>query len=286
MGYVVLNDPLRHDAIQVISTLKSMRITPHICTGADDKTALRYAGLLGIAPDKVRANCVSHATTDSVQSKKQYLDELKAKGYQVAAVGDAANDAEMIVASDVGFAIRSSGGNEHTQQQAAAVIQGSALLPIVHAFSVARQTVANIKQNLIFSLLYNGATVLIAGGLLLALGFVLNPAIGAVLMILQTSLILLNVYRFAKQHHPATVISSLRKVPEPDVYHRHAHAMKPLLIHKPVIEKSTAPQKEQAVDACVVKGPPQRNKSLQRGVTGSTVTAVQTPALLRVYAKG
>ena len=199
MGYVVLHDRLREDAVAVIATLKSMGKVPHLCTGADRKTALLYARRLGIAPEHVRADCVSHAQVNSEQSKKQYVDELKAQGFRVAAVGDAANDAEMLVACDVGFAVQSEGADERTQQEAAALIRGNALFPVVQAFVVAQQTVANIKQNLIFSLFYNIATMLMVGGLLLTLGIVLNPAVGAALMIVQTSLILLNVYRFAKQ---------------------------------------------------------------------------------------
>lgn len=199
IGYVVLHDLLRDDATHVISALKTMGKQPYLCTGADEKTALQYAKKLGISPEHVRANCVSHAPAASAQSKKNVLDELRKKGFRVAAVGDGGNDAEMIAAADVGFAI-SSGGDAHTQQQASAVIQGHSLLPVLHAFSIAKRTVSNIKENLMFSLVYNIATVVITGGLLLTLGVVLNPAVGALLMIIQTSLILLNVSRFAKQN--------------------------------------------------------------------------------------
>jgi len=78
------------------------------------------------------------------------------------------------------------------------VIQGHSLLPVLHAFLVAKQTVSNIKENLMFSLFYNLVVAFITSGFLLPLGVVLNPSVGAALMIIQTSLILLNVYRFAK----------------------------------------------------------------------------------------
>jgi Cu2+-exporting ATPase len=202
IGYIVLRDPLRPNAEQMIEQVIKLGKTPYLCTGADEQTALRYARTLKILPEHIRANCVSHADTDSVQSKKQVINQLQSQGYRVAAVGDGANDAEMIAASDFGIAIQSNGGDERTQQEAGAVIAENNLQTIIHTFEVAQQTVANIKQNLIFSLLYNVLAACVMGGLLLTLGMVLNPAIGALLMIVQSSLILLNVARFAKQPLP------------------------------------------------------------------------------------
>lgn len=78
-------------------------------------------------------------------------------GYQLAMVGDAANDANAMAAT-FGIAIRSKSGDEVTQQQASVVIHGDSLLPVVNVFNVAEQTVRNIKQNLGFSLFYNLAS--------------------------------------------------------------------------------------------------------------------------------
>ncbi len=196
IGYVVLQDTLRKDAKSIIDALKKAGKHPYLCTGADAKTAHEYAKQLGIPEQNVRSNCVSHAKADSFQSKKKVIDDLHRRGFVVAAVGDGANDAEMIAAADVGFAIAAD-GEAHTQQHAAAIIKGVALQPILHAFNISKQTVQNIKENLCFSLIYNIATVFLAAGLLLSIGVVLNPAVGAALMILQTSLIFMNVYRFA-----------------------------------------------------------------------------------------
>lgn len=201
IGYVVLQDKLRKDAKVVIESLKRAGKRPYLCTGADAKTADEYARQLGIAKQDVRAYCVSHAKTDSLHSKKRVIDDLHRKGFVVAAVGDGANDAEMIAAADVGFAIASE-GDAHTQQHASAIIKGVSLQPILHAFNISRQTVKNIKENLCFSLIYNISTVFLAAGLLLSVGIVVNPAVGAALMILQTSFIFMNVYRFANAAIP------------------------------------------------------------------------------------
>lgn len=197
VGYVVLKDALRKDAKLVIQSLKQSKKRPYLCTGADAETAYEYAKQLGIPKQDVRAHCVSHADAASRLSKKKFIDDLHREGFRVAAVGDGANDAEMIAAADVGFAIFS-GGDAHTQQNAAAVIKGKSLQPVLHALKIAKQTVRNIRENLLFSLFYNITTLCLTGGLLLSLGIVLNPAVGAALMVLQTSLIFMNVYRFSK----------------------------------------------------------------------------------------
>ncbi len=192
LGYIVLSDPLRDDARLAIDSLKALDKEVYICTGADEATALRYASELGIPAANVKAACVG-------LHKKTYIDELKQNGCRVAMIGDAANDALAIAASDFGIAVNSRGSDEVTQQEAGAVIQSGSLLPIVSAFAVAQKTVGNIKQNLLLSLGYNIAAVLAAGGVLLTVGVTLNPGVGVALMIFQSSLILLNAYRFKQQ---------------------------------------------------------------------------------------
>lgn len=124
-------------------------------------------------------------------------------------IGDASNDALAIATSDFGIAIQSHHGDKVTQDEAGAMIHGGSLLPVVSAFAIAKQSVSNIKQNLIMSIAYNLTTVLVAGGLLLSLGVMLNPGIGVALMVIQTCLILLNAYRFKRQ-----TLQHLKNIPE------------------------------------------------------------------------
>lgn len=197
IGYLIITDPLRKDAIQTIKALSDMGKKVHLCTGADEKTAWRYANVLGI--HEVHANCVATALETTDKAKPAYINTLKQNGFKVAMVGDAANDASALAASDLGFAVQSQDSDELTQQHAGAIIQNGSLLPIASAFAISRQTVNNIKQNLLMSFTYNLAAVLVAGGLLVAIGFVLNPGVGVALMVVQACFILFNVYRFKQQ---------------------------------------------------------------------------------------
>ncbi len=197
LGYLVITDPLRKDAKQTVDALIKMGKEVHLCTGADEKTAYRYAQALGIK--KVHANCVATTINTEDRSKPVYIKSLQNQGLKVAMIGDAANDANALAASDFGIAVLSQDSDEITQQHASAIIQSGTILPIANAFAISKQTVNNINQNLLISLGYNLTTVLIAGGLLVALGFVLNPAVGVALMVTQACFVLLNVYRFKEQ---------------------------------------------------------------------------------------
>lgn len=197
VGYFIVTDPLRDDALRTINVLKSMGKDLHICTGSDEKTAQRYARSLGI--NQVYADSVATSLEPGDKSKPDYIKQLQKKNKKVAMVGDAANDVRALAASDLGIAMLSHNADELTQQHAGAVIQNGTLMPIANALAVSQQTVKNISQNLLMSLGYNLSTVLFSGGLLVAAGFIMNPAIGAALMVIQACLVLLNVYRFKQK---------------------------------------------------------------------------------------
>lgn len=203
LGYIVLTDLIRPDARLLVDSLKQLGKKIFICTGADAATAIRCADKLGIPRENVRASqrC-SFDPNDQDDDKSRFIRQLKAKNRCVAMVGDAGNDALAIAASDFGLAIRSKGSDDVAQAEAGAVIYSSSLLPVISAFEISKQAVNNIKQNLIMSLSYNLVTELLMGGVLVALGVMLNPSIGVALMIVQMCLILANAYRFKQQALP------------------------------------------------------------------------------------
>lgn len=200
IGYMVITDPLRKDAAQTVKALLDMGKEVHLCTGADERTAQRYAKALGIK--NVYANAVATMVEHNDKSKPAYINDIKKRGLRACMVGDSGNDATGITACNVGIAVFSQGSDELTQQNAGAIIQNGTLLPIASAFAISQQTVSNINQNLLLSLGYNLTAVLVAGGLLLAMGLTLSPAVGVALMAIQACCILLNVYRFKHQSLP------------------------------------------------------------------------------------
>ena len=202
VGYLRLKDPLREDSKFTINELTKMGKAVWICTGADEVTALQYAKELEIPPSQVRANVLGHSEDKAVPTKATFIAELKQQGKKVAMIGDAANDAVALAASDFGTAVFSAASDPMTQQQAGAHIYNASLLPVITAFSLAAQTVESIEQNLLLSLVYNILALSISGGAFTALGLSLNPAAGVALMFTQTALILLNQYRIKQEALP------------------------------------------------------------------------------------
>lgn len=199
IGQISLDDPLRDDAIATVSKLQEQGIEVHICSGAGKTTVERYAAVLGISKNHLCANAVGAVTKAGEVSKTSYIEQLKLKGHKVAMVGDAANDLTAIAYADLGIAVKSSIGDNITEQYAGIVIQEGLLFPIATAFDVAQKTQQNIFQNLIVSLTYNSVITLVAAGLFVALGFALNPALGVALMVIESTIVLANLYRFKQQ---------------------------------------------------------------------------------------
>lgn len=191
----VVVDPLRKGAAGTVQQLQSNGKAVYLLTGADKGTAQFYANLLKINPDNVFAN-------QAPEDKQQQIKALQTQGL-VAMVGDGGNDAIALQQSDLGIVINSPFSDVLADQQAHVVISDQSLLPVEHIFQVANQTMSILKQNLWFSFGYNAAALLLTGGILAAIGFAMNPAIGAALMVLQTSMILLNTYRLPHQELPS-----------------------------------------------------------------------------------
>ncbi|STX44891.1 cation transport ATPase [Legionella donaldsonii] len=199
IGQIALTDKLRADAIATVKQLQLMGKQIHICTGADKETAKQYAALLGIPLSNICANTVGASTSDDEVSKDSYIKKLQRQGHKVAMVGDAANDLLAIGEADIGIAVESSIGDKVTKQKAGIVVQQGLLFPIVTAFDVASKTKQNISQNLFVSLTYNSVITLVASGLFVALDFALNPAMGVALMVVESALVLANLYRLKHQ---------------------------------------------------------------------------------------
>ncbi|CAM4508639.1 MAG: Potassium-transporting ATPase ATP-binding subunit [Legionella sp.] len=199
IGQIALMDPLREDAITTIKQLKQFGKTVHICTGASQETAKRYATLLGIDEKNICANAVGVSTQNHEVSKISYIQELRNKGFKVAMVGDAANDSAAIAGAHIGIAVESKIGDNSAKKFAGIVVHQGLLFPIVTAFDLAQKGKQNIIQNYFVSLTYNSTITLVASGLFVALGFSITPPIGIALMVLETTVVLSNLYRFKQQ---------------------------------------------------------------------------------------
>ncbi|MDE1927438.1 MAG: cadmium-translocating P-type ATPase [Burkholderiales bacterium] len=167
---------------------------------ADALRALREAGLrvtllTGDLPERARALAARVGLADACdvlaqatpESKLEAVCAAQAAGRRVAMVGDGINDAPVLARADVSLAMGQ--GALVSRSQADAVITSNDLQDVVRARVVALRTVAIVRQNLGWALVYN------AVGIPLALSGWLPPWAAGLGMATSSLVVVLNALR-------------------------------------------------------------------------------------------
>jgi len=175
-GLVAVADPVKPGATEAIAKLHALGLKIVMATGDNPTTAKAVAGELGI--DEVRAGL-------RPEEKLDLIAELQRQGRVVAMAGDGINDAPALAKADVGIAMGT--GADVAMESAGLTLLKGDLRGIVRAINLARATMRNIKQNLVFAFVYNALGVPIAAGALYpAFGMLLSPMIAAAAMSLSS----------------------------------------------------------------------------------------------------
>lgn len=152
-GMISIADQVRPEARSAIAALRDRGVGRFVMlTGDNRHTAERVAAELGI--DEVRAELLP-------QDKVNAITELKVAGHRVAMIGDGINDAPAIATADVGIAMGA--GTDVSIDTADVILMANRFDQLVHAYSLARATVRNMKQNTIIAL---GTVVVLLAGVL------------------------------------------------------------------------------------------------------------------------
>ena len=184
-GFVAVADPIKSGAAEAIAKLHALGLKIVMATGDNATTAKAVASQLGI--DEVRAGM-------RPEEKLQLIDELQRQGKVVAMAGDGINDAPALAKADVGIAMGT--GADVAMESAGLTLLKGDLRGIVRAINLARATMRNIKQNLVFAFAYNALGVPIAAGVLYpAFGMLLSPMIAAAAMSLSSVSVVTNALR-------------------------------------------------------------------------------------------
>lgn len=147
VGYLVIADKIKEDAINTIKTLKENHIKQTIMlTGDRKKVGESVANKLGL--DKVYTELLPDGKVEKVES----LRKEKSKKGKLAFVGDGINDAPVLAISDVGIAMGGLGADSAIEA-ADVVLMTDELSKIVEAIHLAKKTMRIVKENIVFAIL-------------------------------------------------------------------------------------------------------------------------------------
>jgi P-type Cu+ transporter len=184
-GLIAVADPIKKTTPEALQALRAAGLRIVMASGDGRTTAEAVAKRLGI--DEVYGEV-------RPQDKVNLVTRLKEQLRRVAMAGDGINDAPALAASDVGIAMGT--GTDVAMSSAQVTLVKGDLRGIVRARRLSSATVANMKQNLGFALIYNALGVPIAAGLLYpAFGLLLSPMVAALAMSLSSVSVVGNALR-------------------------------------------------------------------------------------------
>ncbi|MFL5519622.1 MAG: heavy metal translocating P-type ATPase [Gemmatimonadales bacterium] len=174
-------DAIRPEARDAILALHDLHIEVVMLTGDATPVAEAVARELGI--DTVLAQVLP-------DQKAEQIRALQARGVKVAMVGDGVNDAPALATADVGIAIGA--GTDVAVEAGDIVLVRSDPRDVPRIVALSRASYRKMVQNLGWAAGYNVFAIPLAAGVLAPWGFVLSPAIGAVLMSASTVIVAIN----------------------------------------------------------------------------------------------
>ena len=187
LGLVAAADRVRPDAAATLAALRAEGLRVGLLSG-DREAAVRRLGCdLGLRPEEL-------AWGLTPEQKLARLGQGSGDGSlprPLAMVGDGINDAPALAAADLGIAVGT--GTQIAQDTADLVVLGDRLDGLLRARSIARRTMAKVRQNLAWAFGYNLLVLPLAAGVLLpGFGLLLTPPLAALLMAMSSITVVLN----------------------------------------------------------------------------------------------
>lgn len=181
LAIFTLEDTLRDDAAGMIQKIQDLGIETVLLSGDQQSVVSRVAERLKIK---------TFYSGQQPENKLSVIKALQASNHIVAMVGDGVNDAPVLAAAQVSIAMGS--GTQLAQASSDMVLLSENLDHLYESVIHARRTMAIVKQNLSWAVIYNGLALPLA-----ALGYI-APWLAAIGMSASSLLVVLNALRLMK----------------------------------------------------------------------------------------
>lgn len=181
IGVIMLADVIRPESKEAVRSLQKAGKRVAMLTGDTQGVAAWVSKELGIK--EFFAEVLP-------ENKADVVKKLQADSSKVAMVGDGVNDAPALTQADVGIAIGA--GTDVAIESAGIVLASSDPRGVAKIVILSKATYRKMVQNLAWATGYNAIAIPLAAGVTAGLGFVMSPAIGAVLMSFSTIVVAIN----------------------------------------------------------------------------------------------
>lgn len=178
-GAIMLADVIRQESREAVTTLHRTGKRVAMLTGDSKGVAAWVAKELGIK---------EYFAEVLPENKAETVKRLQADGSRVAMVGDGVNDAPALTQANIGIAIGA--GTDVAIESAGIVLASSDPRGVAKIVTLSAVSYRKMLQNLVWATGYNALAIPLAAGVIP--GFVLSPALGAILMSLSTIIVAVN----------------------------------------------------------------------------------------------
>jgi Cd2+/Zn2+-exporting ATPase len=200
IGWVGLQDQTRKEAREALTELKSSGVRRVAMVSGDRQpVVLRVAQEIGC--EEAKGDCLP-------QNKVEYVRGIKAKGYQVAVVGDGVNDAPALAAGDIGIAMGAA-GSEVAIHSATIALMNNDLRRLPFLVKLSRSTRSVINQNFLFGILF------IIGGMTGSVLLTVHPVVAAAMHTIGSLIVVFNSARLVRKGEELEHYQPEQKAPAP-----------------------------------------------------------------------
>ncbi len=189
MGLIGVTDKLRSDAVATVKQLQARGLRIVLLTGDRLPVAEQIANQLGITDVYAEVLPQDKAKTIQFLQTNQILPESP---HKVAMIGDGINDAPALAQADLGMAMNA--GTDVAIEVADIILMRDRLVDVVAAIELSQATLAKIRQNLFWAVIYNSLGIPAAAGLLYwnHWGTLLSPSAAGAMMALSSVSVVTN----------------------------------------------------------------------------------------------